>query len=642
MPVLQDRVQETTTTGGTGTLTLAGAVIGYRSFNSAFTIGDITYYTIDNGAGEWEIGVGTVGSGTLSRTTVLESSNANALVNFSAGTKRVFCSAPTKVLLPNQTGNSGKVLSTDGVDPAWTTTLNGVTIGNITPAAGAFTTLSASSTVSGTGFSTYLASPPAIGGTTPAAGNFTTLGATGNVTLGDAAGDTLTINGAAVSIPNNLNFDSNTLFVDATNNRVGIRTNAPTSALDIGLQFQHYDSTTSLLTGVANAAMLKIHGPIYDEGTTGAAVITHETDGTVCIGSTRNSAGLGVLKFFTTPNSGSPTERLRIDSSGNLLLRQSSNAANTSVSFNTTAQNALTLDSSGNLGVGASAPSGFSGRVITLPKGVATPTFVTYSSGNGNSYHGIGTSSTQLDIVALGTSSSIVFYNGADGAAPTERLRIDSSGNLLLRQSSNSANTSVSFNTTVQNALTLDASGNFGVGTNSPSGGKVVIQSAAVNAGDSTALKIMQSNLSVGATVLVKMGTEVAPWSKGAIGFKRTGAYDVGAIIFCANSDAMSTADVTSSDERARIDFSGNLGLGTTSFGTSAATVLGIRTGTAPSTGPADTIQIYSTDLSAGNTMLSIFTEGTPVNANTTAAATHRIAIRINGTVYYLLANTVA
>ena len=85
-----------------------------------------------------------------------------------------------------------------------------------------------------------------------------------------------------------------------------------------------------------------------------------------------------------------------------------------------------------------------------------------------------------------------------------------------------------------------------------------------------------------------------------------------------------------------------NLGLGTSTFGSSAIKVMAIGSGTAPTTGPADTIQIYSSDLSAGNTMLSIFTEGTTVNANATAAATHRIAIRVNGTVYYLLANTSA
>jgi hypothetical protein len=98
----------------------------------------------------------------------------------------------------------------------------------------------------------------------------------------------------------------------------------------------------------------------------------------------------------------------------------------------------------------------------------------------------------------------------------------------------------------------------------------------------------------------------------------------------------------TAGSERLRITSTGNLGLGTSTFGTSAATVLAIATGTAPTTGPADTIQIYSTDLSAGNTMLSLYTEGTIVNTNTTAATTHRIAIRVNGTVYYLLANTAA
>lgn len=98
----------------------------------------------------------------------------------------------------------------------------------------------------------------------------------------------------------------------------------------------------------------------------------------------------------------------------------------------------------------------------------------------------------------------------------------------------------------------------------------------------------------------------------------------------------------TNNVERIRVSADGNVGIGTSTFGTSAVSALAIATGTAPTTGPANTIQIYSTDLSAGNTMLSLFTEGTVVNANTTAAATHRIAIRVNGTVYYLLANTAA
>lgn len=94
--VLADRVRETTTTTGTGTVTLAGAVLGFQSF-SAIGNGNTTYYTIAGiGTSEWEVGIGTYTSSgtTLSRTTVLASSNSGALVNFSAGTKDVFCDYP--------------------------------------------------------------------------------------------------------------------------------------------------------------------------------------------------------------------------------------------------------------------------------------------------------------------------------------------------------------------------------------------------------------------------------------------------------------------------------------------------------------------------------------------------------------------
>jgi hypothetical protein len=94
--------------------------------------------------------------------------------------------------------------------------------------------------------------------------------------------------------------------------------------------------------------------------------------------------------------------------------------------------------------------------------------------------------------------------------------------------------------------------------------------------------------------------------------------------------------------ERSRWDSSGNFSVGATSWGSSAANVFAIANGTAPSTGPADTVQHYSTDLSAGNTIPSIFCEGSGVtNAGiTSTTVTHKIAFRVNGTVYYLLATT--
>ena len=94
--VVKDRVQETSTTTGTGTFTLAGAVSGFQSF-SAIGNGNTTYYAIVLGS-EWEVGIGTYTSSgtTLSRTTVLESSNSGSLVNFSAGTKNVFVTYPAE------------------------------------------------------------------------------------------------------------------------------------------------------------------------------------------------------------------------------------------------------------------------------------------------------------------------------------------------------------------------------------------------------------------------------------------------------------------------------------------------------------------------------------------------------------------
>lgn len=100
--VLKDRVKETTTTAGTGTITLAGAATGYQSF-SAVGNGNTTYYCIaGQGTSEWEVGIGTYTSSgtTLSRDTVLASSASGAKVTFSAGTKDVFVTYPALYSVP--------------------------------------------------------------------------------------------------------------------------------------------------------------------------------------------------------------------------------------------------------------------------------------------------------------------------------------------------------------------------------------------------------------------------------------------------------------------------------------------------------------------------------------------------------------
>ena len=98
--IVNDRVKETSTTTGTGTLNLAGAETGYESFVSGIGTGNTTYYAIElNSANEFEVGIGTVTDAspdTLSRDTVISSSNSDSKVDFSAGTKNVFCTLPAK------------------------------------------------------------------------------------------------------------------------------------------------------------------------------------------------------------------------------------------------------------------------------------------------------------------------------------------------------------------------------------------------------------------------------------------------------------------------------------------------------------------------------------------------------------------
>src|SRR5580765_3996311 len=108
--VIADRVKELSTTTGTGAFALTGAVTGFEGFNTAFGVGPAFDYCIESiddtiGApnGSWEIGTGHLsGATTLVRATVRQSSNADALVAFAAGTKNVFCTLPASVIIALQ------------------------------------------------------------------------------------------------------------------------------------------------------------------------------------------------------------------------------------------------------------------------------------------------------------------------------------------------------------------------------------------------------------------------------------------------------------------------------------------------------------------------------------------------------------
>jgi hypothetical protein len=253
--VLADRVKETSTTTGTGTFVLAGASTGFQSFA---VIGDsnTTYYTIQNpDTNEWEVGIGTYYSGNTSvvRTTILSSSNANAVVNFSAGVKDVFVTYP-----------ANKSVYEDA--------LNNVAF--------------------------------------PA--NVTIDGST---TLGNTSGSTVVFNSASVSTPNNLNFDSNTLFIDAVNNRVGIGSNAPQTGLEVYSAAS--DATITLERGSTTVAVNDVYGGIDffgNDSSTNANGVRARIRG-VSIGTT----GAAKISFFAA-NASSTTLNERFSISGSNII----------------------------------------------------------------------------------------------------------------------------------------------------------------------------------------------------------------------------------------------------------------------------------------------------------------------------------
>lgn len=156
--VIDDRVQETTTTTGTSTYTLAGAKTGFQSFANIGD-GNDTYYCCTDGT-DYEVGVGTyTASGTtLSRTTILDSTNSGSAVNWSAGSRDIFCTMPAgKVVFEDSSNNvavagtvDGRDLATDGAK------LDGIASGATNTAAPFYTSAITSSDVTtALGFTPY-------------------------------------------------------------------------------------------------------------------------------------------------------------------------------------------------------------------------------------------------------------------------------------------------------------------------------------------------------------------------------------------------------------------------------------------------------------------------------------------------------
>jgi len=175
--VIADRVRETTTTTGTGTLSLDGAVAGFQAF-TAVGNNNTTYYTIQ-GTTEWEVGIGTYLSNTLSRDTVLSSSNGGSKLLLTAGTKDVFVTLPAGKTVISVAGKVGEVTlsNTDisGLGTMSTQNANSVTI------TGGTATLTSLST-------------PTVQATNSAGLSLKNASGTTQLSMGAGGGDNLTLN----------------------------------------------------------------------------------------------------------------------------------------------------------------------------------------------------------------------------------------------------------------------------------------------------------------------------------------------------------------------------------------------------------------------------------------------------------------
>ena len=340
-----------------------------------------------------------------------------------------------------------------------------------------------------------------IGGTTAAAGSFTTLSASTSITgtLATAAQPNITSVGTLTALTGgtgDLNWDSGTLFVDSSANAVGIGTGSPTAPLTVNNSTDHSDIAIFHAGGGTPDRGLKIS--TFSNTNSNAGV---ELDA---------QYSTGAFKFST-----GGTERMRIDSSGNLLVGK------TSPSFDT---------------VGAEMRA--DGRVIAVRNG--DPMYVTRNGSDGNL---INFRKDGAAVGSIGIESSGFYIDGESGHSG-----LSFGGNsVVARDNGTRVDNTVDLGSTVHRFKDLHLSGTayintaVGIGTTSPSE------------------KLEVSNTSGGASILIKTSTT----DGGNLLFGDTDSNGVGRVRYDHSANAMQF--YANAAERMRIDSSGNVGIGTTS-----------------------------------------------------------------------------
>jgi hypothetical protein len=417
--VVKDRVRETSTTAGTGALTLAGAVTGFQSF-SVIGDGNTTYYTIvDAGTGAWEVGIGTYTSSTtsLSRDTVLESSNSGNLVNFGSNLKDVFVTYPAE-----------RSIYTDAAGTA------------ITPATASVLGVASG----GTGQSTYTDGQLLIGNSTgntlakstlTAGTGISITNGTGSITV--AATNNGDVVGPASSTDNAVaRFDLTTgkiiqnsgVIVDDSNNVSGVVGQTMSGNLT-------FTGTGNRITGDTNNATISSRLFFQSSTTNGSSSFATLPNGT------------SLVSGFQAYNNSDPTNAAfaQLATSAGTEVRITSGIAGTGtylpMTFFTGGSERMRIDTSGNVGIGTSSP------VSTLDVVSDAAAFSLTSRGR------------SVDEIGI-----IRFMNNAGS---TEYARLDSRPGDFRIQTT--ANNPILFLTNGANErMRIDSSGNVGIGLSSP------------------------------------------------------------------------------------------------------------------------------------------------------------------------------